>query len=147
MGKQNGAFCPRCCEKGAKDIMVLALRGAICLDSDAPDRIHDAANRLVREVCKRNGLGEDEIVSIVFSITSDLRSANPAQGLRRSGFAHTPLFCVQEAETDGGMRRVIRVLVTVEKRPAEGLTAEKVRREAVHVYLDGAETLRPDIGA
>jgi len=127
--------------------MVLALRGAICLDSDTPDRIHHAANRLVREVCSRNGLEEIDIVSIVFSVTTDLRSANPAQGLRRSGFAHTPLFCVQEAEMEGGMQRVIRVLLTAEKPSSGGLSAGNARREAVHVYLDGAESLRPDLGA
>jgi chorismate mutase len=116
--------------------MVFALRGAIRVDSDTSEAVLRASNRLVNEMCSRNALAEEDIVSIVFSVTADLRSANPAAGLRRNGYTHTPLFCVQEAGTEGSMPRVIRVL----------LTAEKARKEAVHVYLDGAEALRPDLG-
>jgi chorismate mutase len=127
--------------------MILALRGAICVDSDTPDRIMLASKRLVHEICAGNGIMEGDIVSIIFSVTPDLKSANPASGLRRFGFSHTPLFCVQEAETDGAIRRVIRVLLTAEKELPTGRDRAAVRRDAVHVYLDGAEALRPDLGA
>jgi chorismate mutase len=127
--------------------MILALRGAICVDSDTPERIMIASNRLVQHICQRNDVLEEDIVSIVFSVTSDLRSANPASGLRRYGFSNTPLFCVQEAETDGSIRRVIRILLTAEKEPPRGREKAAARREAVHVYMDGAEALRPDLGS
>jgi len=69
-------------------------------------------------------------------MTEDLTAANPATGLRRTGFSATPLFCTQEARVDGALPRVIRVLVTYEA--PEGAVP-------VPVYLDGAEGLRPDL--
>ena len=72
----------------------------------------------------------------MFSLTDDLTAANPAAGLRKTGFAATPLFCTQEAKIDGALPRVIRVLVTWDSLE---------RRAAVPVYLDGAEVLRPDL--
>ena len=127
--------------------MVLAMRGAIRVDSDSSDAVRTASVRVVREMCSRNELAEEDIVSIVFSVTADLRSANPATCLRRDGFSHTPLFCVQEAEVEASMPRVIRVLMTAEKALPRGQTAARARQTAVHVYLDGAEALRPDLDA
>ena len=127
--------------------MVLALRGAIRVESDTSDAVRTASIRIVHEMCSRNELAEEDIVSIVFSVTADLRSANPATCLRRNGFTHTPLFCVQEAEVEGSMTRVIRVLMTVEIPLPRGQTAGRARQTAAHVYLDGAEALRPDLDA
>jgi len=119
--------------------MVLAVRGAIQVAKDSEASIASASTRLVREICRRNNLSEQDVVSIMFSVTEDLTSANPAAGLRREGFSETPLFCVQEARVDGAMPRVIRVLLTAERDADQG-------RRASHVYLDGAEVLRPDLG-
>ena len=104
-------------------------------DNSRPS-IEEASVRLIGEILRRNAIAQDAIVSIVFSLTDDLSAANPATALRRIGFASTPLFCVQEARVDGAMLRVIRALVTYESREA---------RAAVPVYLDGAESLRPDL--
>ena len=92
-------------------------------------------------MCERNEIAEDQIVSVVFSVTEDLSAGNPAAGLRKAGFSRTPLFCVQEARWDGGMHRVIRVLLTARTR-------RFLRRQGAlaHVYMDGAEALRPDLG-
>lgn len=116
--------------------MTRAARGAIQVDRDAPEAIWDAGSLLVARVMQANGLVEADIVSIVFSLTTDLRAANPAAGLRRAGFAETPLFCVQEAEVTGAMPRVIRVLLTFNSRG---------RGPGVPVYLGGARALRPDL--
>jgi chorismate mutase len=113
------------------------VRGAICVKENAGTYIQDAAVRLVREVLAANRIAENQVVSIIFSQTVDLTASNPATGLRSVGFAATPLFCVAEAGIEGGMPRVLRVLVTWN---AGG------RRPAVPVYLDGAEALRPDLG-
>jgi chorismate mutase len=114
-----------------------AVRGAIRVRENTSPFIQDAAVRLVREVLASNRIAENELVSIIFSLTGDLTASNPATGLRSVGFSATPLFCVSEAEIDGGMTRVLRVLVTWNSRG---------RRPAVPVYLDGAEALRPDLG-
>ncbi len=116
--------------------MTRAVRGAIQLAEGSAAAIERAGVRLVAEILQANGIAENHIVSILFSMTEDLTAANPATGLRRFGFASTPLFCTQEARIDGSLPRVIRALVTFDSLE---------RRPAVPVYLDGAEVLRPDI--
>ncbi|HTP60403.1 MAG TPA: chorismate mutase, partial [Spirochaetia bacterium] len=98
--------------------------------------IHDAATRLLSEVLEINAISRENIISIMFSVTEDLDAGNPATGVRKAGFTETPLFCVQEASVKGGMPRIIRALVTFDGPAGRKVTA---------VYLDGAESLRPDI--
>ncbi len=121
--------------------MVFAVRGAIQVGANREPAIREASTSLVREMCERNRIAEDHIVSIVFSVTEDLTAANPASGLRKGGFSQTPLFCVQEARCDNGMPMVIRVLLTARSR---GFFRR--RSAPAHVYLNGAESLRPDLG-
>ncbi len=116
--------------------MTKAVRGAIQVAQNTPSGIDAASVRLVGAVLAANSIAENDLVSIVFSLTDDLTASSPATRLRRDGFASTPLFCVQEARIDGAMPRVLRVLVTWRSRD---------RRPAVPVYLDGAEALRPDL--
>ena len=116
--------------------MTKAVRGAIQVREDTAQAIGAAAVRLVKEILRLNVIAENHIVSIIFSLTQDLSAMNPATGLRRVGFAATPLFCAQEARIAGSMPRVIRALVTWESLE---------RRETVPVYLDGAEALRSDL--
>ncbi len=117
--------------------MTKAVRGAIQVPGNTAGDIERASVRVVTEVLRANAIAENQLVSIVFSLTEDLTAANPATGLRRDGYGDTPLFCVQEARVDGAMPRVIRVLVTWDSLE---------RRATVPVYLDGAEALRPDLG-
>ena len=117
--------------------MTKAVRGAIQVRENDASTIEEAAVRLVREVLQRNGIAENQLVSVLFSLTEDLTAANPATGLRRTGFSETPLFCVQEARVQGAMPRVLRVLITWDALE---------RRAVVPVYMDGAELLRPDLG-
>ncbi len=119
--------------------MIFGVRGAILVAANTREHIWRAAGKLVGEIRARNAISEQEIVSIHFSLTQDLTAANPAQGLRQAGYSSTPLFCTAEAKIEGGMTRVLRVLLTAE-------SARITDRSAVaHVYLDGAEALRPDL--
>jgi len=116
--------------------MTRAVRGAIQVVDNSAAAIEAAGARLAREIFRVNRIAENHIVSILFSMTEDLTAANPATGLRRTGYSTTPLFCTQEARVDGALPRVIRVLVTYESPDGAA---------AVPVYLDGAEGLRPDL--
>jgi len=115
-------------------VSVRAVRGAIQVAEDSVEAIRAAAARLTAELLARNALAPERIVSLVFSVTRDLTRASPAQAARSLGLSAVPLFCLQEAELEGAMPRVIRALLTYagEGRP-------------VPVYLDGAESLRPDL--
>lgn len=115
---------------------VRAVRGAIQVPEDSAAAIRVASARLTSELLARNALAPGRIISLVFSMTRDLTRGSPAEAARSLGLPEVPLFCLQEAEVEGSMPRVIRALLTYE---AEG------GGPPVPVYLDGAEGLRPDL--
>ena len=120
------------------EVRVRAARGAIHVDEDSSDEVLSATELLLTQMLERNEVGADDIVSAFFTVTDDLRSAFPAEAARRMGLGRVPLLCAQEIPVEGSMRGVIRVLLQFHtaRGPAE----------VKHVYLDGAETLRDDLG-
>lgn len=120
------------------EVRVRAARGAIHVDEDSSDEVLSATERLLTQMLERNEVGADDIVSAFFTVTDDLRSVFPAEAARRMGLGRVPLLCAQEIPVEGSMRGVIRVLLQfyTARGPAE----------VKHVYLDGAETLRDDLG-
>lgn len=115
-----------------------AARGAIRVPSDDGDALLGATERLLSSVLERNEVDPDDLVSILFTATEDLRSAFPAEAARRMGLGRVPLLCAQEIPVEGSMRSVIRVLVHFH--------SDRTLDEVAHVYLDGAESLRDDVG-
>ncbi|HEX9123845.1 MAG TPA: chorismate mutase [Actinomycetota bacterium] len=120
------------------DQSVRAVRGAICVAEDTPDAVLGATERLLRDVLARNDVHAGEIVSVFFTATEGLRSAFPAEAARRMGLGRVPLLCATEIPVPGSMPRVVRVLMHFH--------TERAQAEVVHVYLDGAESLRDDLG-
>lgn len=114
-----------------------ALRGATTVEMDSPAAMDEAVCELFDEILTRNELDPDDIVYIIASQTSDLKSKNTATCLRKTGRCDDiPLFCVQEAEINGMMPRVIRLMVVV---------GHEKEGEARMVYLRRAAALRPDL--
>ena len=106
--------------------------------ADEPETLLGSVQRLLGEVLRRNDIQADDLVSILFTATGDLRSAFPAEAARRMGLGRVPLMCAQEIPVEGSMARVVRVLAHF----YTGRTLDEV----AHVYLDGAESLRDDLG-
>ncbi|MFP4484276.1 MAG: chorismate mutase [Spirochaetaceae bacterium] len=117
-------------------MMVYAVRGAAGVEEDSADEVCRVVHTLVSEMCRQNGVAEADIVSIVFSQTRDITSANPARCLRQIGFAEAPLFCTQEPEYPESLPRIVRVLLTF-RGPED--------RHAIPVYQGRAADLRPDM--
>ena len=116
---------------------VRAARGAIRVESDTKQLVLGATERLLGELLKRNELDVEQLVSVFFTSTPDLRSVFPAEAARRMGLTAVPLLCASEIAVDGAMPSVIRVLVHFQ--------SERGLRDVEHVYLDGAEALRDDL--
>lgn len=112
------------------------IRGATTIARDDAEEIKGAVKELLDQTVSRNTLHLDEILSIVFSSTSDIHSYYPAKAAREAGYAMSPLFSAQEPDIDGGLPLCIRVMIFVEKN----ITPH-------HVYLRGARTLRKDIAS
>lgn len=117
--------------------VIRALRGATQLSVDSADEMTEAVVELLTELLDRNGLGTDDLVSIIFTSTPDLRSAFPAACARTLGIGDVPLLCAQELDVENALPRVVRVMVHAE--------LDRPRAEVVHVYLRGAEALRQDL--
>mgnify|MGYP001555603313 CR=1 FL=1 len=116
---------------------VRAIRGATTVEADSREHVEARTQELVRTLLDRNGLGEDDLISIVFTATDDVRSAFPAEAARTAGITRTPLLCARELDVEGGVPRCIRVLV-------HAYTARSVG-ELRHPYLHGARQLRTDL--
>lgn len=113
---------------------MVVIRGATTVERDEKEEIRKAVKELLEQIANRNSLIKDEIVSVVFSSTSDIHSYYPAKAAREAGFDGCSLFSAQEPDIEGGLALCIRVMLFVEKN----LTPH-------HVYLRGAKVLRRDL--
>ncbi len=116
---------------------VRALRGAITIDEDAPGEIRRRTMDLLGVLFERNQLDGEDVISIFFTATSDVRSLPPAAAAREFGLVDVPLLCAQEMESEIGPERCIRLLLHVE--------TDRVRSDLRHVFLRGATVLRPEL--
>lgn len=116
---------------------VRGIRGAITVDADDPQAIVAATKRLLTALIEQNRIELDDIASVLFSLTPDLRAVFPALGAREMGWVHVPMLHFTEIAVPGSLPRVIRVLMHV--------NTELTQKQIEHVYLDGARALRPDL--
>jgi len=116
---------------------VRAVRGATTVDEDTPEAITERVVALLRQILDRNGLVEDDLISILFTATEDIVSTFPATAARSMGLGAVPLICARELAIVGAVERCIRVMLHV--------TTERSRDDVHHVYLEGAQGLRDDL--
>ena len=116
---------------------VRAIRGAIQLDADERDHLLASTRELVEAVMSANELSSQQLISILFTVTSDLRSEFPAVAARELGMGDVPLLCTTEIDVPGALPRVVRLMAHAEM--------DVPRSKVQHVYLRGAVALRRDI--
>ncbi|OCL26064.1 chorismate mutase [Orenia metallireducens] len=117
--------------------MIRGIRGAITVESNDTEEILVATKELLEKVTEENGIIEDRIASIFFSMTSDLDQAFPAVAARELGWTNVPLFCVKELDIEGSLSRCIRILIHY--------NTDKEQDQIKHIYLREAKRLRPDL--
>lgn len=113
------------------------MRGAITCTENSKAEIEEKTQQLIKELLARNDLEHDDLVSVIFTMTSDLTAEFPAAAARALGLGDIPLLCARELEIEHGMPMCIRMLVHC--------YTERARDELHHVYLDGARALRDDL--
>ena len=69
------------------DMRVVALRGANTVTENTSEAILAATDALMREILSRNGLGADDLVSCIFTLTPDLDAQFPAVAAREMGLS------------------------------------------------------------
>src|SRR3954447_22179899 len=113
---------------------LVALRGANTVTENTSEAILSATDALMREILSRNGLGADDLVSCIFTLTPDLDAQFPAVAAREMGLSGVPLLCAREIPVPGALPQVIRVLMHA-----------YLDKAAEHVYLGDAAKLRLDL--
>jgi chorismate mutase len=120
-------------------LVVRGLRGATTVEVDTVRQVTERSQELMLRIMERNGLVEDDIVSVLFTATADVTSVFPATAIREIGFGAVPLLCAAEIAVPGAMPLCIRVLLHVH--------TARSKDEMHHVYLHGAQGLRDDLPA
>lgn len=115
------------------------VRGAVLTDKDTPEAIHQATRELLQHLIDANGIKQEDVASILFTVTPDLTAAYPATAARHLGLYDTALLTNIEMQPPGSPERCIRILIHWNTR----LTQKEIK----HVYIRGAESLRPDRAA
>jgi chorismate mutase len=114
-----------------------ALRGAITLDADTREQVMDRTSTLLKAMMERNGVVKEDLVSVIFTATGDVRSEFPAAAARGIGISDVPLLCARELDVEGAIGLCIRVLMH--------LNTDRDPASLRHVYLEGAKPLRTDL--
>ncbi len=116
-----------------QDTRLYGIRGAWCTQN-THEAICSDVSTMIKQLLKENDLDEENIVSIHFTVTTDLDVLNPAAALRKEGLCqNTALFCSVEPNIIGSLRSTVRVLITA-----------YLCKKPIHIYGGGAEVLRPD---
>lgn len=116
---------------------VRALRGATTVDVDRVAHVTERVQALILAMLDRNNVDKDDLISILFTATDDIRSVFPATAARGVGLGDVPLICARELDIVGGTPRCVRVMMH--------LSTDRPRADLHHVYLEGARGLRDDL--
>ncbi|HSN91162.1 MAG TPA: chorismate mutase [Anaeromyxobacteraceae bacterium] len=110
------------------------IRGATQVSENTREAMEDAVVELCKEIERRNAIAPSDIVWAIFTVTHDLDADFPARAARTGGWTDVPMICSREIPVPGSMPRVIRLLIHVDSNGPRQ-----------HVYLRGAQGLRPDL--
>ena len=117
--------------------MVRAIRGATTVENNDREEIIEATKEMLETIISENNIKTEDMVSVIFTITSDLDKVFPAVAARKMGIVDVPLLDMSEPEIDGALNKCIRILMHI--------NSDKQNKDMVHAYLRGATVLRPDL--
>ena len=116
---------------------VRAIRGATTAEANTIEAMRDAIKELLEEIEQRNHLNLEEVISVIFTATTDLDAIFPAAIARENpGWENVPLLDLQQMQVKGSLEKCIRVLIY--------WNTSKPQEEIYHPYLRKAQNLRPD---
>ncbi len=118
-------------------MMFRGVRGATTVDENTAEAITSATQELLWTMIEINGIEEEYVASVIFTTSPDLNAVYPAAAARQVGWQRTALLGAQEADVVDGLKHCIRILIH--------WNTNKRLEEIQHVYMRGAERLRPDL--
>jgi chorismate mutase len=118
-------------------VHIRGIRGATTVEDNTGEAILAATRELLSRMASANNVEPDELAAILFTCTSDLNAAFPAEAARQLKWQSVPLMSAAEMAVPGGLPKCIRILML--------WNSARSQEEVVHVYLNRAESLRPDL--
>lgn len=119
---------------------VRGIRGASTVKHNEETEILEATLELLHEIVVQNEVKPEDISSVFITVTQDLDATFPARAIRRmEGWELVPLMCSTEIPVKNSLPKCIRLMVSV--------NTEKIQAEIIHIYLNEATKLRPDLSA
>lgn len=116
---------------------MFSVRGATTVENDNIDEVLFNTNKLINKILETNSICKDDIISIIFTCTKDIKSTYPAQAARDIGIVHAGLLCLCEMYVEKSLEKCIRILMFVK--------GEISQNSVKHIFLKEAVKLRPDI--
>ncbi|MFQ6020375.1 MAG: chorismate mutase [Dehalococcoidia bacterium] len=114
------------------------IRGATTVAANTPEAIVEAARELLTAMLEANAVQVQDVASAIFTTTLDLTAEFPAVAARSMGWTDVALLCGHEMNVAGSLPMCLRILLHI--------NTEKRADEIVHIYLRGAQALRPEFG-
>lgn len=117
---------------------VRGIRGASTVANNDSTEILQATEEMLQEIVAANDIDPIDICSVFVTVTQDLDATFPARAIRGlTGWELVPLMCSVEIPVANSLPRCIRLMVLI--------NTDKSQDEIVHVYLNEAKKLRPDL--
>lgn len=116
---------------------MICIRGAITVEQNDKQQILQATKNMIQMIIEQNQLVLSDIIEIQFTMTKDLDAVYPAVAAREMGITDAALMCMQELYIKGSLEKCIRCAVLC--------NTDKKQKEAIHIYLEKAKILRPDL--
>lgn len=115
------------------------IRGATTVETNTRDEILGATRQLLTRMIRENDIEPEDVASVFFSVTADLNAGFPAFAARQLGWVDVPSLCGTEIDVPESLPRCIRILMN--------WNTPKSQKEIVHVYINDAKSLRPDLAS
>ncbi len=113
------------------------IRGATTVEANNREAILDATSELLTALVEANGIQPDDVASAFFTTTPDLNAEFPAVAARSLGWSNVALMCGHEMAVPGSLPMCLRIMLHV--------NTTRTQNEIQHIYLRGAQALRPDL--
>lgn len=117
-------------------LMCRGVRGATTVESNTREEILTRTKELLQQMINSNGIEPENVASVIFTTTQDVNAEYPALAARELGWYDQALMCGHEMNTPGGLLQCVRILIH--------WNTTKSIKEIQHVYINGAEVLRPE---
>ena len=117
--------------------LMITVRGAITVEKNERTEVLEKTKTMLSLIFLKNNIKTEDILSILFTATSDIDCVYPAASARELGITQASLMCMQEMKVVGSLEKCIRVMVMAE--------SDLKQKDVKHIYLEGAKKLRPDL--